>query len=177
MNPPASPAVRDCLRRQPRRRTAQTLTGAALWVPRLGLSVLVHEQVGVDGWACTAIGADHEPAALPVGVLLLSTVELSRAPFAGAPAEGSRTAEEFCAAWQVQVIDRGVPLDLTTALVEAADPGDRTVDMTAPGLVRRSGCRVTSGLARRRQQLIDMGAARSVGDRVELTLPGPVWTW
>jgi hypothetical protein len=173
--PMLSPAVRDCLRRQSRHQPLDALAGSSLWVPRIGLSVLVHRQLNAEMWACTAVATDHGHAHLPVGLLLLSSLELSRAPAALAR---PRTLEEFCAAWQVQVIDRGVPLDFTTALIETLDPADRTVNLRAPGLARRSGCRVTSGLERRRQQLVEMKALRPINsDWAELVLPGPVWTW
>ena len=151
-------------------------------MPRLGASFLVQGPVP-NGWACTVVAVDGVTARLPIGVAVLSDVEIGAAlatTIAGQPYVLSAT--EFCDAWRVRLADRGVPAGVVQAVVEATDPDGLTVDLSDRRVLLRSGCRTATGFDRRVAELVGRGAVRlllNVGDRrrVELVLPPPVWSW
>ena len=153
-----------------------------MWVPRLGASFLVQGPVP-GGWACTVVAVDGVTACLPIGVAVLSDVEVGAAfatTIAGRPYVLS--AIEFFDVWRVRLADRGVPAGVVEAVVEATDPDGLTVDLSDRRVLLRSGCRTTSGFACKCTELVAMPALRLLADtedrrRAELVLPAPVWSW
>lgn len=145
---PAVPpsGVRDRLNRLPVQQTGREIAGAVLWLPRVAVSVLAHEQVP-RGWLCTLAWADRCQGRLPTGVFIISDTEARTAFPTRCPWDpvAELTAAQYADAWRVRLAAR-VPgsLMLGEALLTGLDPN--TLALTITTAVRaQSGCRTTSG--------------------------------
>lgn len=191
VSPPSpGPRVADCFRRISTRRAFDEIIGMRVWLPRLGASVLVHGRVGEMKCACTLVARDDGSPRLPVGVMVLSTVEVGAGVLLEQDVVPALSNAEFGSAWRVRLADRGLPSRLVQALIEAATPTvpsphsgrQLRVDLNERRVLLRSGCRTRTGFDRHCADLVEMGAVRllpNVGDRrrAELVLPPPVWSW
>jgi hypothetical protein len=156
-----------------RRRPAPAAEGRLLYLPRLGVTVLPHAPNPVaagGGWVCTVAGATGADQ-LPVGVLLLSDVEVETAigtVNSAAPLDGVTTAE-YAAIWSLRVHEwsgGGPTLRLARELLElgGADLGVAsalqptvTISPDAARTLARSTHTLTRTLPRQVSQLVSAG--------------------
>lgn len=153
---PVSPVL-DCLRRLPVRQPGTDVAGRVVWLPRLGVSVLVHGSVA-GGWLCTVVAADSRPAVLPVGGFVVSEVEVSTAFATPVPwhTVAALSAAEFVDVWRVRCAVHGRNPMLVGALLEALAPDTLTV-VVDDRVRARSGCRSQQGLRQACRRLVECG--------------------
>jgi hypothetical protein len=164
---PDSPVL-DCLGRLPRRRDPDrvaAVAGALLWLPRLGVTVLPHEPL-TDGWVCTLVGIDTAAGRLPVGVFVVSDLEICTAIATSCPWQPvvGLSGVEYGDAWRVRLAGRGGGRMLGEALLAHADLATLIVDTTDHRVRSGSGCRTAAGFRQACQRLCDAGLLVALPD-------------
>jgi hypothetical protein len=157
---PDSPVL-DCLRRLSRRQQPDrvaAVAGTLLWLPRLGVTVLPHEPV-TEGWVCSLVGTDRAAGWLPVGVFVVSDLEISTAIATTSPWQpvAGMSGAEYGDAWRVRLAAHGGSPMLGDALLDHADPATLIVATTDPLPRSRSGCRTVAGFRQACRRLCDAG--------------------